>query len=61
MCFSDYLVFWHSHLHPDSPLFLTFSSECWALDPVIWPVGSFYLSLPPWLKTLVTPLIIIAM
>jgi len=28
------------------------------VDPVQWPVAAFYLSLPPWLKPLVTPLII---
>ena len=33
-------------------------SECWLVSPVQWPVGSFYLSLPPWLKPLVPPLII---
>ena len=26
--------------------------------PVQWPVGPFYLSLPPWLKPFITPLII---
>jgi len=31
-------------------------SECWLVDPVQWPEGPFYLSLPPLLKTLVTPL-----
>jgi len=31
------------------------------VDPVQWPVGLFHLSLPPWLKPLLTSLIIIAM
>jgi len=33
-------------------------SECWLVDPVQWTVGPFYLSLPPWFKPFVTPLII---
>ena len=35
-----------------------FFSECWVVGPVQWPVGFFNLSLLPWRKTLVTPLII---
>jgi len=31
-------------------------SECWLVDLVQWPVGPFYLSLPPWLRPSVTPL-----
>jgi len=33
--------------------FSSFFSECWLVDPVQWPVGPFYLSFPPWVKTLV--------
>jgi len=49
--FSSVLGFQFSHPHPDSPSFLKlFFSESWLGDPVQWPVGPFYLSLPSWLK-----------
>jgi len=45
-------------IHTGLTMISQFFSECWLVDPVQWPVGPFYLSLPPWLKPFVTPLII---
>jgi len=62
MCFSDYFpVIQDFIISPSASGFTIISevfSECWLVDPIQWPVGPFYLSLLPWVKTLVTPLII---
>ena len=47
--FSGDLGFYHCYPQPNSPPFLKLCSECWLVGPI-------YLSFPPWLKVLVTPL-----
>jgi len=40
--------------HPFLPVF----SESWLVDTLGWPAGPLQLVLPPWLKLIVTPLVV---